>query len=673
MTWYKVTKVSLKHVCGKIVLISTGLVVIMLLLYSNMPHLLFSEFKHTINRTILLGANTSMKYIVNTPACRIPWIDPYHPSIKDILNDVPNIDCHKWNRTTYTYQIGQTIFINWTKVEDSEYKDTFTHCKYYSIIRPPNPESNDDFKILKKQGKRFVNNATVTDIEFVKVTCFDDLLVPIHWNYFMFPITHKSVLERCQRNKMKREKRKEIKETLNVLLVGIDSMSKQNAIRFLPKTRKYLIETLGAVEMNGYAKVLENTLVNVVPILTGKFVEELVGEPYDERIYDPMENYRYIWNDFADEGYMNMFAEDAPHIGTFDYDKSGFVKTPTDYFPRHFELAIGHPEVDIEHKWHKDVCVHNKLETELLLEYTTNFLTTATDYPHFGYVFTSGLSHDTVELSSLSDEPHLKFLQNLQRKGILETTVLFFFSDHGMRFGDIRQTFAGRIEESLPYLFIYLPLKIKQKYPYLLRNLHSNANKLTTPFDMHETMREILNFTGNEQTNVTKARGYSFFSQMPKSRSCTEAEIHLKFCVCTEESDISVSNEVLQLAGLKFVEYINMRIHPVSDLCASLTLKSVNRTTVKKATPALLESLNIKLGYDRISKYLKYISIYTIVIKTLPGNAIFEGDILHIKKNAADRFVVTDNVVRLNKYGSQSDCLTKKHSLIRRFCYCSDT
>jgi hypothetical protein len=39
----------------------------------------------------------------------------------------------------------------------------------------------------------------------------------------------------------------------------------------------------------------------------------------------------------------------------------------------------------------------------------------------------------------------------------LNKTVLIFLSDHGIRFGAIRKTSVGKLEERLPFMFLIFP------------------------------------------------------------------------------------------------------------------------------------------------------------------------------------------------------------------------
>jgi len=62
---------------------------------------------------------------------------------------------------------------------------------------------------------------------------------------------------------------------LNVLLIGFDSMSHMTYIRKLPKTYKYLKDTLNAFILNGLNAIGDGTGENLTPLLTGKNENEL--------------------------------------------------------------------------------------------------------------------------------------------------------------------------------------------------------------------------------------------------------------------------------------------------------------------------------------------------------------------------------------------------------------
>lgn len=120
--------------------------------------------------------------------------------------------------------------------------------------------------------------------------------------------------------------------TYSLLLFGIDSISRQNFIRMLPKTREY-IEKRGWLPLEGYTKVADNTFPNLVPVLSGMTADQLskLCNPYPKHKLDDCP---FIWKNFSDEGYLTAYTEDIYWMGSFNYARYGFVNSPTDYYSR---------------------------------------------------------------------------------------------------------------------------------------------------------------------------------------------------------------------------------------------------------------------------------------------------------------------------------------------------
>ncbi|XP_064605863.1 LOW QUALITY PROTEIN: uncharacterized protein LOC135470753 [Liolophura sinensis] len=290
----------------------------------------------------------------------------------------------------------------------------------------------------------------------------------------------------------------------NVLLVGVDSMSRLNMIRQLNKTYHFLTERLGVFEFHGYNKVADNTFVNVVPLLTGKFVHEVPSS--GKKIH--VEKYEYMWKEFSKAGYLTLLAEDHPQIATFNYLKPGFPKQPTDYYLRPFSLAMS-----------KNGGLWNKY---------------------------------------------------------FDNTILFFFGDHGMRWGALRNTYVGKMEERLPMLLLYLPPWFKSRYPQITNNVHINAHRLTTPFDVYYTLKDIASRRFDGASDLQKVRrGFSLFGKIPLSRTCEEAEIAPHWCTCQSQVEVHAQDKTVIAAAKWCIEHLNRIIN--STKCAVLHLKAVNR------------------------------------------------------------------------------------------------
>lgn len=114
------------------------------------------------------------------------------------------------------------------------------------------------------------------------------------------------------------------------------------------------------------------------------------------------------------------------------------------------------------------------------------------DDPYFAFHWQTSLTHDYVSFAQLGDQSYHDFLENLSSRNLLRNTALIFMSDHGMRYGKFRVTYQGRFEDSLPFVFFYLPDWWKQLHPHAWQNLQKNARSLVTTFDLHETLKDIL-------------------------------------------------------------------------------------------------------------------------------------------------------------------------------------
>ena len=67
-----------------------------------------------------------------------------------------------------------------------------------------------------------------------------------------------------------------------------------------------------------------------------------------------------------------------------------------------------------------------------------------------------------------------------------------------------------------------MPKSFQDKYPNEMRNLRLNSKKLTTPFDINETLKHFLKFkTYDDNKKKKKTRSYSLLTTIPIYRSCS--------------------------------------------------------------------------------------------------------------------------------------------------------
>jgi hypothetical protein len=106
--------------------------------------------------------------------------------------------------------------------------------------------------------------------------------------------------------------------------------------------------------------------------------------------------------------------------------------------------------------------------------------------------------------------------------------------------------------------------------------------------------------------------------------------------------------------SLILVEHLNSLLKPYGA-CSQLQLAEVKSATVEYP----LEHL-----YDKTKD--QGLKDYVLVVLTTPGDALFEGTVRHHIGNSSIQ--VVGGVSRINRYGSQSSCVTDFH--MKLYCYC---
>src|SRR5207302_1453529 len=112
----------------------------------------------------------------------------------------------------------------------------------------------------------------------------------------------------------------------------------------------------------------------------------------------------------------------------------------------------------------------------------------------------------------------------------------------------------------LPTMWIALPRTLKKANPEWENSLRYNSNQLTSPFDIYETLKDILNNNSTvKPAQGPLQRGLSLF-QMHPPRSCHEAGIPPEFCACASPLEYSGDMSIIQLAADAVVKKINAEL-----------------------------------------------------------------------------------------------------------------
>jgi len=417
--------------------------------------------------------------------------------------------------------------------------------------------------------------------------------------------------------------------------------------------------------------VADNTYVNLVPMFAGRYVEEL---PWDERFSDiPFDNYTFVWNELSARGYRTLYAEDAPSIAIFNYNKAGFNRPPADYYLRPFSLAM-EDHGAIWNAGHD--CVGARLETDVVLDWIAQFEERFRDVPHASFSFITRLTHEDVRKTAAADVPYERFLRRLRDGSLLDRTVLMLYSDHGMRFGDLRRTYVGKLEERLPFVVVHLPPRLRRAYRRLSDALTVNAGRLTTPFDIFETLTDLKEFDGRSRHGCDSVprRGCSLLTPVPPERTCEDAGVLPHWCACHETDPVEADDPAVRRAADAVVWYINDELSIHRGRCARLRLLGDAVVDARRVRPredlirfrnSRRDVLGRTVEFDTETTAAKNRVVeYQLTLETTPGGALFEATV----RSAGDASVQILDISRINAYGDQSVCIDV-HSH-KKFCYC---
>ncbi|CAH8660513.1 unnamed protein product [Heterobilharzia americana] len=402
----------------------------------------------------------------------------------------------------------------------------------------------------------------------------------------------------------------------NVLLLGIDSISRLSAFRYFPKTVKFLQQiNESATIMNIYNVIGDGTTVNLLGLLTGQLESEL-PESRKSHIgfnkggkksngndnHTVLDSYPWIWKEYSEYGgYATHYIEDTPKWGTFQHRLCGFglLNSPTTSYGRPCLLAASQEESYSEKVLG---CTMSRHTHQLLLESLTEFFTTYSDRPRFSLTFLSELIHENPAYGKLLDEDLVKLIKRIYHEDQLvnsedqryfipskhpfANTLVVLFSDHGPRMGDARLSVQGKLEERLPFMSIIAPKRLRQKLSTKWSHIQSNQNRLITLFDVHATLRDLLvsqlkwvntDYSFKEihriQLNWKKnpSRGISLFNPIPIHRNCDDAYISSHWCVClnwipvTKDFSYSMFSSSF-LSSNPVIKSTNAVIHKINEV-----------------------------------------------------------------------------------------------------------
>lgn len=602
-------------------------------------------------------------YHTQEKPCTLHKLNPWDNILTQYLIQPEPIKCS--NKCSIMF-VDENGYLQYNNSAISHYSLTSLKCVYHMIHRV-----DGDLKFTLQKGITFEPPIFIYNRIF-RVVCKNKMAT-------VYDFVHTNIVWNASQAR-EDEIGFETDNNLSVIYVGLDSVSRSHALRSLPKSYKYLTESLDAYDFRGYMKVGLNSFPNQIPLLTG---EEHYTFHMENIVKSYLDGMPFIWKEPSTKHHVTLHAEDRPDISTMNYLKSGFRKPPVDYYYRPFTLAMDQTEpIIMDHlgksTWH---CYGNKDHFLLQIEFLKKYLTKYTKRLKFAYFWNNQIGHEDFISLGRGDQPLYELLQWLKSNGHLDRSVLIIGSDHGFRLGGASTTYIGRIENNMPFLMVYIPDVLKKKYPWLHRNLKYNTEKLTSAFDVHETMMSVIN--GNVSDNVSKQvyrsrTSRSLFQKIPEMRTCADAGIPDLYCTCYDSNPISTSHPVVLSLGNYAVQQLNSMLQNYHNVCRKLSLHNVTEARVMYIAEGDGDNAHIERKPGFFQRLLGNTEIddsgrYVLIVYTKPNYGQLEI-MVDYEKQASDgienKMTMIGEPIRINRYGNQSHCIDD--ATLRQYCLCFD-
>uniref|UniRef100_A0A1I7VSA2 NUC domain-containing protein n=1 Tax=Loa loa TaxID=7209 RepID=A0A1I7VSA2_LOALO len=393
-----------------------------------------------------------------------------------------------------------------------------------------------------------------------------------------------------------------------------------------------------------------------ISTLDENFFPDKSDSEYPDSCKNGVKRNETITYDFIDQSYASVIAEDW--IGAFNWPNcKGYDQPPTDHFCNALVLRStgkqpNQEENDFDNYFYKGECQE---PYHKLMNFVSKFLNEYNGISKFAMIWLSLIAHDSPNGLYRTD----KYFANFFRKHVkdLNNSFVFLMGDHGIRFGNIRSTRPGQMEDNNPLFTVALP-KYLRSNEQLILNLKQNSRRHTSQFDFYATLYDIARYARKDnfqkwdehdfRNEFGEIRGgiraKSILRPISYDRTCEEMEIPEEYCICEQ------TWHKINIYGDDVTEAAQLLIASINDF-----LKQKNLT----GTCEVLDFIEVISAESFEAK-----SLLDVVVRASPSNGKYEAQLLKKK----DKFEIITKITRLDEYGNQGYCAPDEE--VRSLCYC---
>lgn len=421
---------------------------------------------------------------------------------------------------------------SWFKSDLAFVKKKFqTKIKGMKVMYP----RAEDFDYDTRQHFHHFQNEFVKNIKLIK----SDEVDPQHHSYLNLEDPMKPKLEinitrdegMIAKKKELMKNNKELKKRPNVLVLLIDSLSRQHFFRKMPKTAAYFENYFERKEPGFEAYQFFR-----FHAVSRKDYPNLLTMRYDSReFWEALHPWHRFETNYKDEGWVTSTSTGKCEVNELDLrDEENGKKYPSkDPLDYEFYAAACDPNATpIEDPFQVFKgpfsefrrCLYGDDSSRYNLDFVYDMWKKYPDMPKLSVVTLLDGHEFTGELPVYLDKHIPDFFEKMKKEGLLEDSITFLLSDHGNNANLLfKNTKSGLNELSNPFLMMMLSKNNADVYGKTLKN---NEQKLLSMHDVNRVLNEIA---GAKQEFV----GWNYMlHEIEDDRTCGDANIPPAICRC---------------------------------------------------------------------------------------------------------------------------------------------
>jgi hypothetical protein len=312
--------------------------------------------------------------------------------------------------------------------------------------------------------------------------------------------------------------------TKNILFFFIDSMSRVDFKRKLPKLFEYLEnkfdgrsnkEKFNQKEKQGSNNTKKSDL-EVFQFFkyhgVGKYTGLNMCATMFGSYYNEVGNGQHIIKFLKKSGFVTGQAQNFCGREAFDIESGAIESFEWDNYDHELESLFCEPNyrpinadyyVMTGHSSIKIRCLYSRQTIEYALDYTLDFFRKYKNNKKFFRVGIIDAHEGTNEVIKYTDEIMTNFFIQMEKEGFFNDTAVFIHSDHGLSvagpfsFLDLED---WRVETLLPNLMLMLPTNV-DNYELYRDNLKKNENNIVNPFNVYNSMLAMSGYSDKMYKN----------------------------------------------------------------------------------------------------------------------------------------------------------------------------